>query len=99
MAFELPKVYHTKSMVELLKNQGHNHLAMGLAEKILAEHPGHQQVASIYESMKDELKNSWAKMSQARSTEKNSQPSLLDKKVILLKSLLERIQENKSSRA
>src|SRR5262245_41232944 len=53
MAFELDPVFHTETMVKILKAQGHLSLAANLLEKVLEKSPENPRMLSLRESLRN----------------------------------------------
>ncbi|MFO1520259.1 MAG: hypothetical protein U1F57_11465 [bacterium] len=53
MAFELDSVYHTETMVKILKEQGHLQLAMRVCGKVLEIHPERSHLRELYERLRN----------------------------------------------
>ncbi len=68
MSLELDPIYHTETMVKILREQGCTQHAMELAELILSEHPEKQSVREILEELKEESKKAFERFVGARFT-------------------------------
>lgn len=96
MALDFDSIYHTLTMVKILKDQGSTLTAMELAEKILEKDPQNQKVREILEALKTEARASFDRFRQAGShvAKPPSDPRGEDSgKVGQLRSLLQRVQE------
>ncbi len=69
MALELDPIYHTETMVRILREQGSSLLAMELAEKILQNNPENDSVRQLLGEMKEEARASFERFRQAGRTE------------------------------
>ena len=78
MALEIDPIYHTETMVRILREQGSSLYAMELAEKILAKNPGHENVRQLLEEMKEEARASFERFRQAGRVEENSSEAEVD---------------------
>lgn len=56
MPLDLHPIYHTETMVKILREQGSPQLATELAEKVLQRSPGHEQVAKILAELREEAR-------------------------------------------
>lgn len=70
MALDFDPIYHTETMVKILREQGSTLHAMELAEKILERDPGNASVRSILEELKTEARASFERFRQAGKNEK-----------------------------
>ncbi len=59
MVLELDSIYHTETMVKILREQGHTQLAMELAETLLKEKGYNENVARILEELKEEARRAF----------------------------------------
>ena len=94
MGFEINKLYYTKTMINILRRQGHVHLAVDLTEKILAEKPDQPEIQAVHQSLKEELKRSFEKFVKAGQSVLVVTP--LARKIEFLQSLLTRVQEKRA---
>lgn len=69
MALDLHPLYHTETMVRILREQGSSLHAMELAEIILSKQPDHQSVAQLLDEMKEEARASFERFRQAGRVE------------------------------
>ncbi len=65
---EFNNVYHTKTMVEILRNQGHMNLALKLTEQILASQSENIDILQMNLEIKEEIKRSFEKFKRAGQT-------------------------------
>lgn len=65
---EFNKVYHTKAMVEILRNQGHMNLALKLTEQILVAQSDNPDILQMNQEIKEEIKRSFEKFKRAGQT-------------------------------
>ena len=56
MPLDLHPIYHTETMVKILREQGSPQLATELAEKVLLQSPGHEGVARILAELREEAR-------------------------------------------
>ncbi|HCU24878.1 MAG TPA: hypothetical protein DF383_07665 [Deltaproteobacteria bacterium] len=59
MPLDLDPVYHTETMVKILREQGSPQLAMELAESILQKQPDHAGVQAVLEELKVEARQAF----------------------------------------
>ncbi|MCB1214693.1 MAG: hypothetical protein KDK66_04375 [Deltaproteobacteria bacterium] len=62
--FELDPLYHTESMVKLLKEQGSPQLARDLAKKILEKNPHLDSVRTLLSQLEEEAEANFEKFLQ-----------------------------------
>lgn len=75
MALDLHPLYHTETMVRILREQGSSLYAMELAEIILAKQPEHRAVAQLLDEMKEESRASFERFRQAGRVEEMDEGS------------------------
>ncbi len=61
MPLDFDPIYHTETMVKILREQGSTQYAMELAEAILRAQPQHEGVAKILEEIKEEVRKNFEK--------------------------------------
>jgi hypothetical protein len=59
MSLDFDPIYHTVTMVKILRDQGSTQFAMELAQEILKTTPNNQSVAAILEELKEEAKKTF----------------------------------------
>jgi hypothetical protein len=69
MPLDLNPVYHTETMVQILREQGSTQYALELTEKILQKNPGKESVKKIWNELKDDMRKAFERFRQGgRST-------------------------------
>lgn len=89
MSLELDPIYHTATMVKILREQGSTLHAMELCEKILEKDPDNQRVRKTLEEIKGEARASFERFRQAGRPPARPKQA----KVEILQTLLQGIQE------
>lgn len=59
MPIDFPPVFHTATMVKILREQGSTQYAMELAELILRDRPDHEGVRKLFDEMKEEARRNF----------------------------------------
>ena len=96
MALDFDPIYHTETMVKILREQGSTLHAMELAEKILEREPENQSVRQILQELKAEARASFERFRKAGNTEKGAareESELIQEGEVVE---LERVSEKKS---
>ncbi len=65
MAFEIDPLYHTESMVRILRDQGSTQHAAELARSILAKDPSHEGVKALLAQLEAEAREAFERFRQA----------------------------------
>lgn len=100
MAFELDPIFHTETMVKILREQGHSLHAMELAEQILLKDPENESVRKILEELKAESREAFERFRKGGKEGDELSPEVettqpegtLNKKVNRLQKILANIQ-------
>jgi hypothetical protein len=88
MPLDLDPIYHTETLVKILRDQGSTVTAMELCEKILEKNPDHQGVRKILEELKGEARASFDRFRSPPQGERVGSPRLQK-----LETLMHRVQE------
>ena len=100
MALDLDPVYHTETMVKILREQGSTLTAMELCEKILENNPGHEGVRKILTELKAEARASFDRFRGSGSSEQpkaSVEVAAVPTKIQKLEALLTQVQEYRRS--
>lgn len=98
MPLELDPVYHTLTLVKILRDQGSTVTAMELCQKILEKDPAHEGVRQILEDLKGEARASFERFRSSGKPEETSQETFESNspasspKLQKLETLLNRVQ-------